>query len=639
MISKIINFFRSDGQAEQNTGMESGTPEEPYLRSVMRQTGWTREEAENRMVSVREEYGVTFREFCHYDLYSVPVENMAEEVKKIREQKDAEEKEDSRHISSVLAKTGWDFRRVTDDMTDARDRFGISFFEYDYYDFHRFSGDQRKRAAKDVIKGRAPVDQELKERFEAIDSAGGTDLKQAGKRAVLSVMEKTGWDAEKALAEMRRVKAEAGVSFPDYDKFDFFRIPEKYHENVAEYAKDGHEIWKLVRRTNISAVVLETGCSYLEAESVIKAANLKYGINSGQFHENSFYYAPDEERVEIAAKCRVNSIRSKQRRQNINDRKYRAIMQAAGWTYEEAVEHYLDAFYRTGVRRGDYLSYRMYDMTPAQQESLLLPSYSRKLRLRYNKDPEFHALVRDKEASNNFFNEYLKRKWCVNTKVTEEEFREIFRGVDKVIYKPIRGTMGKGVQSFDLKDGMKEVYAGLKRCPIGIVEEYIVQHPVLAGLSSSSVNTLRIVTVSSSSEPVTADGKMMDIAYAALRIGGGTALVDNIHSGGMAVSIDLDTGTIATDAVDNNGAVYPEHPLTGVHFKGLEVPFFRESLDFVTEIIKTKNVEGYYGWDIAVSEQGPLFLELNSNPGVVLLTAPYAPLKIGKKYVMEKYMY
>jgi hypothetical protein len=547
--------------------------------------------------------------------------------------------ENEKYISSVLAKTGWDLQHVLDDMTDARDKFGISFFEYDHFDFFRFSDENRGRAARDVIKGRPPVDQKMKDRFREIDSTGGTDLKQIDKRAVISVMEKTGWGAEKALADMRKVKAEAGVSFSDYDKFDFFRIPEKYHKNVAEYAKDGHDIWKLVKRTNISAVVLETGCSYPEAESDMKAAYMKYGLGSGQYHETGFYYAADDERAEIAAKCRTDSIRSSSRRKRMNDKKYRAIMQATGWTYEEAVENYLDAFYRTGVRRGDYLSYRMYDMTPAQQESLLLPSYSRKIRLRYNKDPEFHALVRDKEASNTFFSSYLNRKWCVNTKVTEEEFLTIFGGVEKVIYKPIRGTMGKGVQSFDLKNDIREVYARLKSYPTGIVEEYIVQHPVLSSLSPSSVNTLRIVTVSSSSRPVTADGKMMDIAYAALRIGGGTELVDNIHSGGMAVSLDLDTGKIATDAVDNDGTVYTEHPLTGVHFKGLEVPFFRESMDFVREIIKEKNVQGYYGWDIAVSEHGPLFLELNSNPGVVLLTAPYAPLKIGKKYVMEKYMY
>ena len=59
----------------------------------------------------------------------------------------------------------------------------------------------------------------------------------------------------------------------------------------------------------------------------------------------------------------------------------------------------------------------------------------------------------------------------------------------------------------------------------------------------------------------------------------------------------------------------------------------------VKEAIVEKKLDGYLGWDIAITENGPVLIETNLTPGVILFSMPYiATEKRGMKHVMEKYL-
>ena len=126
-----------------------------------------------------------------------------------------------------------------------------------------------------------------------------------------------------------------------------------------------------------------------------------------------------------------------------------------------------------------------------------------------------------------------------------------------------------------------------------------------------------------------------DIAYAGIRIGGGESVVDNFHSGGIVAGINLETGKVVTDGIDLSCNIY-KTTSTGVAVKGFMIPYFSEALDMVRDA--GKDLEGYLGWDIAISEDGPVLIEANTMPGAVILQMPYIPEKRGMKYVMEKYL-
>lgn len=310
-----------------------------------------------------------------------------------------------------------------------------------------------------------------------------------------------------------------------------------------------------------------------------------------------------------------------------------------GWDHDTVAAKFEDATKRTGCTPKEYYLYKMYDMTDAEQETVLVASIQKLLQKKYGVNKDFVDMLYDKERTNKYFAEYIRRPWCVNTKVSFEEFSDIFKNTSRVIYKPLDGNRGKGVEAFNLDpENIREVYEVLASYVDGVVEEYVVQHPDMLKLCPSSVNTIRVVTFSSNSHPVTKDGKYMDIAYTSLRIGGGGAIVDNFHSGGMVSHIDMETGKLITDAADMDCNVFVQHPVTGVTFKDFQIPYYKQVLEMVTEAITKNKIEGYLGWDVAIAEDGPILIEVNDRPGVVLLSTPYAAQKKGMRHVMAKYL-
>ena len=356
-----------------------------------------------------------------------------------------------------------------------------------------------------------------------------------------------------------------------------------------------------------------------------------------------------EERLqELEAELKQEkSARKKAEKQLKEEKKYFAsyrenlpkIVEASGWDWATADANYMDAKKRTKCTAKEYFMYRFYKWDKEEQEKMFLIAAQKKLRKKYDASREFVNIICNKEKTNLYFHECVKRPWCVNTKVSLEGFQETFKGVSRIIYKPTDGHRGFGIESFNLNDeNMKEVYEKLCSYPEGVVEEFVKQHPDMNRLSPNSVNSIRFVTISSFSKPVTKDGKNMDVAYSIVRIGRGESIVDNLHSGGMVANVDLETGTLATHGADRMGMLWEAHPETGTVIKGFKIPYFEEARDMVLKAIQDHKVEGYLGWDIGISENGPVLLEVNTGPGSDGLQTAYAQEGKGMKHVMDKYL-
>ena len=58
----------------------------------------------------------------------------------------------------------------------------------------------------------------------------------------------------------------------------------------------------------------------------------------------------------------------------------------------------------------------------------------------------------------------------------------------------------------------------------------------------------------------------------------------------------------------------------------------------VREAQEKSKLEGYLGWDVAITEEGPFLIEINLKPAAALLTTPFVVEGKGTKHIMEKYM-
>ena len=119
-------------------------------------------------------------------------------------------------------------------------------------------------------------------------------------------------------------------------------------------------------------------------------------------------------------------------------------------------------------------------------------------------------------------------------------------------------------------------------------------------------------------------------------MGAGDSFVDNLHSNGIIADVDVNTGEVITDGVDFKNTVFKRHPDTGEPIKGFKIPYFEEMKTMIEEA--GDEIEGYYGWDVAIGEKGPVIIEVNTNAGPTALQAAYVPENKGMRYVIEKYL-
>jgi len=95
------------------------------------------------------------------------------------------------------------------------------------------------------------------------------------------------------------------------------------------------------------------------------------------------------------------------------------------------------------------------------------------------------------------------------------------------------------------------------------------------------------------------------------------ALIDNFHAGGIAASIDLETGRLglATDlGIRGDSRWHSVHPVTGGQIAGLQVPDWPRIVG-LAELAHDRLADRIVlGWDIAVLADGPCLIEANAFP-------------------------
>ena len=188
----------------------------------------------------------------------------------------------------------------------------------------------------------------------------------------------------------------------------------------------------------------------------------------------------------------------------------------------------------------------------------------------------------------------------------------------RLFCKPLDGEEGKGIFIVVEKDGVlycdgittneEKIMSKLTEKRY-IVQTFIEQHKSMSQLHPESINTIRLVTVKGLK-----DGKI-HVLPSILRIGTGDSVVDNTSQGGIAVGIDLDTGFLKKFGFykPQYGLKADVHPDSNVRFETFQIPYFEEvkskAIYFHSLLPQIHSV----GWDIAIGEDGPVFVEGNDN--------------------------
>lgn len=216
---------------------------------------------------------------------------------------------------------------------------------------------------------------------------------------------------------------------------------------------------------------------------------------------------------------------------------------------------------------------------------------------------------------------YLKRDVLKTQNLSLDAFRTFVQGKKSFFYKPLDGDSGRGIEKILVKDDVESLYAEVLKKNDGILEETVIQHKDMDKMNPNLVQTIRFFVCKSSFGA--------KIVFSALRTSlKDNVCVDNAGAGGAFANVDLNTGMVSTNAFSEiialkgdfdvclvNGHGIEKHPVTGTVFKGFKLPFFEEAKALVHKI--SNNVDFYgrhlLGFDIAISEKGPVVIEVNAN--------------------------
>ncbi|MFA0203964.1 sugar-transfer associated ATP-grasp domain-containing protein [Vibrio breoganii] len=159
----------------------------------------------------------------------------------------------------------------------------------------------------------------------------------------------------------------------------------------------------------------------------------------------------------------------------------------------------------------------------------------------------------------------------------------------------------------------------LMKKPDWIAQEFLIQEDSIKRLNSSSVNTIRLLTIN--------NGNEIEICKAVLKVGSPGEIVDNFWTGGILINIDVDTGKF-------DGGYLFEHQSRDVattqqlvsSLKGNDVPNWA---DVITQaksahemVPRIKSI----GWDVAITKDKAVIIEGNDNWDIVMFQA-FEPLK------------
>lgn len=152
-----------------------------------------------------------------------------------------------------------------------------------------------------------------------------------------------------------------------------------------------------------------------------------------------------------------------------------------------------------------------------------------------------------------------------------------------------------------------------------ILQCCVQNHPDLRPLAGNGVCTLRVVTYQQHGDA--------HLLLASFRMPTGDSFVDNLSAGGIASPVDSDSGMLGSG---DNGytknirfKIFQSHPNSFSPITGRKLPYWEETVELSRQAHRYFPEFPFIGWDIIITESGPVLLEANLTWGVDILQIPH----------------
>ena len=218
------------------------------------------------------------------------------------------------------------------------------------------------------------------------------------------------------------------------------------------------------------------------------------------------------------------------------------------------------------------------------------------------------GLLEDKRRFHQAYREFLVHGMLEREAVLagDERVERFIAANKRLVLKPATGNCGRQIKVIESVGlDAERLRAMMDDEGYDLVESYIQQHPDLARLSPSGVNTVRVFSLIDGQGSVRILGCRLRISI--------DSVVDNLAAGNVAAPLDENTGQVVGPGVYADITRAPEtaHPVTGSPIVGFQVPHWPAILDLVRRASLAHPENRSVGWDVVVTADGPGLIEGN----------------------------
>lgn len=276
---------------------------------------------------------------------------------------------------------------------------------------------------------------------------------------------------------------------------------------------------------------------------------------------------------------------------------------------------FLYQFLRYRITLDEFSASHTYEMSARKMSEYLTVRRRNRLTGKYfnaHASKEDLDVLDNKRMFNTYFRDFIRRSWLDMADCSARDVRDLMARESVFLAKDTLGTQGDHITLCHSQDLDPDAFYRENHGKSMLLEVFIRQHPAMAAVNPTSVNTVRFVTAC-------LNGQVM-LVGAGLRCGGKDAYVDNFHKGGIAYPLDVASGVVTgmgQDLMGRGGVI--RHPSTGHVMPGFQVPFWDQVVQAVTKAARMLPQVGYVGWDVAITEDGPEFIEGNNCSQVDLI--------------------
>jgi hypothetical protein len=304
----------------------------------------------------------------------------------------------------------------------------------------------------------------------------------------------------------------------------------------------------------------------------------------------------------------------------------------------------LELFYRYKTFPDNYCPCRLWGVEKSNWKYYYgnnYQSYQKSKLIRNKVQPrEYAILFDDKEICERLCREIgVKTPNTYGTISTNDNYKDKIKNwlqispSQTLFIKPILGAGGKGIciaknihnnASILTKEGLIAL-DDFNLVDRAIVQDLVNQDKRLSVFSSTSVNTMRVVTM------YTKRGEIIILA-AIFRSAVGESYIDNVCAGGIGVGIECETGRLMKYGYDYKGSRYAMHPTSKIIFDGFMIPEWTRIVDISLRVQKSFPCYRLLGMDVALDESGdPVLIEINDSPDLLFMENACGPLLIKKE--------